>query len=204
MLRVGLTGGIGSGKSSVSALLAERGAVIIDADLNARAVVAKGTAGLQAVIDAFGAQLLRDDGELDREALGRIVFADPVQLARLNRIVHPLIGELTAAQTEAAEASDAPVVVFDVPLLVENHLETMYDAVVVVAAQPETQLQRLTGQRGMTEADARARIAAQASLADKLAAATYVIDNDGPREALAPQVDQLWRQLLAVANDTMT
>jgi dephospho-CoA kinase len=204
VLRVGLTGGIGSGKSSVSALLAEHGAVIIDADLNARAVVAKGTPGLQAVLDAFGHELLRDDGELDREALGRIVFADPDKLARLNAIVHPLIGELTAAQTSAAEASDAPVVIFDVPLLVENNLQGMYDAVVVVAAQPETQVARLTGQRGMTEADARARIAAQASLADKLAAATYVIDNDGPREALAPQVDHVWRQLLAVANDTMT
>ena len=203
MLRVGLTGGIGSGKSSVSALLAEHGAVIIDADLNARAVVAKGTPGLQQVIDAFGEGLRKDDGELDREALGRIVFADPDKLARLNAIVHPLIGVLTAEQTAAAEASGAPVVVFDVPLLVENHLEGMYDAVVVVAAQPETQLQRLTEQRGMTEADARARIAAQASLEDRLAAATYVIDNDGPREDLAPQVDELWRTLLAVANDTM-
>ncbi len=204
MLRVGLTGGIGSGKSSVSALLAEHGAVIIDADLNARAVVAKGTPGLAAVLDAFGEQLRTPAGELDREALGRIVFADPDKLARLNGIVHPLIGELTAEQTAAAEKSQAPVVVFDVPLLVENHLEGMYDVVVVVAAQPATQLQRLTDQRGMTEADARARIAAQASLEDRLAVATYVIENDGPREELAPQVDQLWRQLLAVANDTMT
>jgi dephospho-CoA kinase len=198
-----LTGGIGSGKSSVSALLAEHGAVIIDADLNARAVVAKGTPGLQAVLDAFGHDLLRTDGELDREALGRIVFADPAQLARLNGIVHPRIGELTAAQTAAAEASDAPVVVFDVPLLVENNLQGMYDAVVVVAASPETQLSRLTQQRGMTEADARARIAAQAPLADKLAAATYVIDNDGPRDELAPQVDRLWAALLAVVKDSL-
>jgi dephospho-CoA kinase len=200
---VGLTGGIGSGKSSVSALLAEHGAVIIDADLNARAVVAKGTPGLEAVIEAFGEELRKDDGELDREALGRIVFADPDKLARLNGIVHPLIGELTAAQTAKAEAEHAPVVVFDVPLLVENNLQGMYDAVVVVAARPETQLARLTQQRGMTEADARARIDAQAPLHDKLAAATYVIDNDGPREALRPQVDELWRALLAVADATM-
>jgi dephospho-CoA kinase len=200
---VGLTGGIGSGKSSVSALLAEAGAVIIDADRNARAVVAKGTPGLEAVIDAFGEELRKDDGELDREALGRIVFADPEKLARLNGIVHPLIGELTAEQTAKAQAEQAPVVVFDVPLLVENSLQGMYDAVVVVAAQPETQLARLTGQRGMTEADARARIAAQAPLQDKLAAATYVIDNDGPRENLGPQVDELWRALLAVADDTI-
>ena len=203
MLRVGLTGGIGSGKSAVSALLAEHGAVIIDADLNARAVVAKGTPGLQQVVDAFGPQVLRPDGELDREAVGRIVFSDPEQLARLNAIVHPLIAERTARQTADAEADGATIVVYDVPLLVENGLQSTYDVVLVVAAQPETQVQRLTGQRGMAEADARARIAAQAPLAEKVAAATYVIDNDGPREALAPQVDRVWAALLAVTGDTL-
>jgi dephospho-CoA kinase len=200
---VGLTGGIGSGKSAVSALLAERGAVIIDADQNARAVVAKGTPGLQQVVDAFGPEVLRPDGELDREAVGRIVFSDAEQLARLNAIVHPLIAERTAQQTADAEASGARVVVYDVPLLVENGLQGMYDVVVVVAAQPATQLQRLTEQRGMTEADARARIAAQAPLADKVAAATHVIDNDGPRAALAPQVDRIWAALLAVTDATI-
>jgi dephospho-CoA kinase len=203
MLRVGLTGGIGSGKSAVSALLAEHGAVIIDADKNARAVVAKGTPGLRQVVDAFGPEVLRPDGELDREAVGRIVFSDPEQLARLNAIVHPLIAERTAQQTADAEAAGAAIVVYDVPLLVENGLQGMYDVVLVVAAQPETQLQRLTQQRGMAEADARARIAAQAPLADKLAAATYVIDNDGPREALAPQVDRIWAALLAVTDATV-
>jgi dephospho-CoA kinase len=203
MLKVGLTGGIGSGKSAVSALLAEHGAVIIDADRNARAVVAKGTSGLQQVVDAFGPEVLKPDGELDREAVGRIVFADPVQLARLNAIVHPLIAARTAQQTAEAEASGARVVVYDVPLLVENGLQGMYDVVIVVAAQPETQLRRLTELRGMTEADARARIAAQAPLADKVAVATHVIDNAGPREALAPQVDRIWAALLAVSDATV-
>src|SRR5690348_16484273 len=127
MLRVGLTGGIGSGKSAVSALLADRGAVIIDADKNARAVVAKGTPGLQQVVAAFGPEVLRSDGELDREAVGRIVFSDPEQLARLNAIVHPLIAERTARQTADAEAAGAAIVVYDVPLLVENGLQGMYD-----------------------------------------------------------------------------
>ena len=203
MLRVGLTGGIGSGKSAVSALLAAHGAVIIDADQNARAVVARGTPGLQQVIEAFGPDVLRPDGELDREAVGRIVFSDPEQLARLNAIVHPLIAERTAQQTADAVAAGARIVVFDVPLLVENGLQDRYDVVVVVAAQPETQVARLTGQRGMAEADARARIAAQAPLADKLAVATYVIDNDGPREDLAPQVDRVWAALLAVVEGTV-
>ncbi|MCA1721212.1 MAG: dephospho-CoA kinase, partial [Actinobacteria bacterium] len=123
-------------------------------------------------------------------ALGKRVFADPEQLARLNAIVHPLVGAETARQTEAA--GEAAVVVYDVPLLVENGLQSLYDVVVVVAAQPETQLARLVEQRGMSEQDARARIAAQRPLADKLAVATYVIDNDGPREALEPQVDAVW------------
>ena len=203
MLTVGLTGGIGSGKSAVSALLVERGAVLVDADINARAVVAKGTAGLAQVVEAFGDGILTFDGELDREALGRIVFADPDQLQRLNAIVHPLVGEESARQQAEAAASGAKVLVADVPLLVENGLQSRYDAVVVVAASPQTQLERLTQQRGMTATDAQARIDAQAPLADKLAAATYVIDNDGPREALAPQVDRLWTALLAAATRTV-
>jgi dephospho-CoA kinase len=202
MLRVGLTGGIGSGKSAVSALLVEHGAALVDADLNARVVVAKGTAGLAAVVAEFGEGILRPDGELDREALGRIVFADPAKLARLNAIVHPLVGEESARQIEAAQASGAPVLVHDVPLLVENSLQDLYDAVIVVAASPQTQLDRLTRLRGMTEQDAQARIDAQAPLADKLAVATYVIENDGPLDALAPQVDRVWRALLTAAEAT--
>ncbi|MDX6226103.1 MAG: dephospho-CoA kinase [Frankiales bacterium] len=196
MLRVGLTGGIGSGKSAVSALFVQHGAVLVDADLNARAVVAKGTPGLAAVITEFGPQVLRADGELDREALGRIVFADPEKLARLNAIVHPLVGAESARQIAAAEASGAPVLIHDVPLLVENNLQGMYDAVVVVAASPATQLDRLTRLRGMAPADAQARIDAQAPLADKLNAATYVIENDGPIDTLPAQVDRVWCALL--------
>jgi dephospho-CoA kinase len=204
VLKVGLTGGIGSGKSSVSALLVQRGAALVDADLNARAVVAKGTPGLAKVVEAFGAGVLRPDGELDREALGRIVFADAEQLQRLNAIIHPLVGEESARQAADAEARGARVLVADVPLLVENRLQDLYDAVIVVAATPPTQLARLVEQRGMSEQDAQARIDAQAPLADKLAAATYVIDNDGPREALAPQVDRVWAALLAAAEGSET
>lgn len=203
VLRVGLTGGIGSGKSTVTALLAARGAVIVDADLIARAVVAPGTPGLAAVVSAFGPEALRPDGLLDREGLGRRVFADPAALARLNAIVHPLVGAESARQLRAAEAAGAQVVVHDVPLLVENDLQGEYDAVVVVSAQPETALHRLVHQRGLTETDARARVAAQLPLASKLAVATHVIDNDGPLEELAGQVDRLWSDLLSVAARTV-
>jgi len=194
---VGLTGGIGSGKSAVSALLAARGAVVLDADRMAREVVDRGTPGLAAVVEAFGPDVLLPDGSLDRPALGRRVFGDPEQLARLNAIVHPLVGERYAREHAEAEASGARVAVHDVALLVESGLAERYDAVVVVAASPQTQLDRLVRLRGMDEQDARARIAAQAPLADKLAVATHVIRNDGPLEQLAPQVDRLWDELLA-------
>jgi len=202
MLRVGLTGGIGSGKSTVSALLAARGATVIDADLIAREVVAAGTPGLRAVLDAFGPEVLRPDGTLDREGLGRRVFADPALLARLNAIVHPLVGAETARQAEAAEQAGSRVLVYDVPLLVENNLQALYDVVVVVAAEPGTQLARLTGRRGMTEQDARARMKAQASAAERLAAATHVIDNDGSLQALEERVDAVWSLLVETAQDS--
>lgn len=192
MRTVGLTGGIGSGKSAVSRLLAERGAVVLDADLVAREVVAPGTPGLAAVVAEFGEAVLRADGSLDRAALGAVVFADPAALQRLNAIVHPLVGERTAELLQRARDAAARVVVHDVPLLVENGLQDSYDAVVVVAASPQTQLDRLVRLRGMDEQEARQRIAAQAPLADKLAVATHVIDNDGPLDRLAPQVDALW------------
>lgn len=195
MLRVGLTGGIGSGKSAVSALLAAHGAVVIDADRLAREVVSVGTPGLAQVGAEFGTQMLLADGSLDRPALGRLVFADSDALRRLNAVVHPLVAARTAELAEQAGKAGTRVLVHDVPLLVENALVALYDVVVVVAATPATQLDRLVRLRGMTEADARARIEAQAPLADKLAVATYVVHNDGTVEDLAPQVDRLWEQL---------
>ncbi len=197
MRTVGLTGGIGSGKSAVSALLASYGAVVLDADAMAREVVAAGTSGLAAVVEAFGREVLRPDGSLDRERLGRTVFGDPAQLARLNAIVHPLVGKRYAALQAEAEAAGAEVVVHDVALLVENGLADRYDEVVVVAASPETQLDRLVRLRGMAADDARARIAAQAPLEAKLAVATHVVANDGPLDELAPQVERLWAELRA-------
>ena len=204
MLTVGLTGGIGSGKSEVSRRLRELGAVVIDADAVAREVVEPGTPGLAAVVEAFGEGVLLADGTLDREGLGRIVFGDPDKLARLNAIVHPLVGERIAGRMAEVER-DHPdgVVVYDVPLLVENHLQDGYDVVLVVAASAETQLRRLVQQRGMSEDDARARIAAQAPLADKLAVADIVVDNDGPLAALGPRVQEVWADLSARAGRTM-
>ncbi len=195
MLTVGLTGGIGSGKSTVSALLASYGAVVVDADVLAREVVAPGTPGLGAVLAAFGPAVLGPDGGLDRPALGAIVFGDPAQLARLNAIVHPLIAQLTAERFAAAAAAGASVVIHDVALLVENGLAGSYDEVVVVVAGPAAQLTRLVGLRGLTVDDARARMAAQASDEQRLAVATRVLHNDGPPEALEAQVQALWAQL---------
>jgi dephospho-CoA kinase len=193
MLKVGLTGGIGAGKSEVSRLLASYGAVVVDADKIAREVVEPGTPGLDAGVAAFGEDILAPDGTLDRPALGAIVFADPDRLRTLNEIVHPLVGA-RSAELERAAAPDA-VVVHDVPLLTENGLASLYDLVVVVDASPETRLDRLLRLRGTSEADARGRMAAQATREQRLAVADLVIDNDGPLEALEPQVREVWRQL---------
>lgn len=194
MLKVGLTGGIGAGKSEVSRLLVGHGAVLIDADRIAREVVAPGTPGLTAVVDAFGPDVLAADGSLDRPKLGAIVFADPERLAVLNSIVHPLVGA-RSRELEQAAADDA-VVIHDVPLLAENGLATLYDLVVVVDAAPETQLDRLTRLRGMTEQDARARMAAQATREKRLEIADIVIDNDVPLDALRQRVAQVWADLV--------
>ncbi|MER6749229.1 dephospho-CoA kinase [Streptomyces fungicidicus] len=193
MLKVGLTGGIGAGKSEVSRLLVEHGAVLIDADRVAREVVEPGTPGLAAVVDAFGEEILTADGALDRPKLGSLVFADPEKLAVLNAIVHPLVGARSRELEEAA-AVDA-VVVHDVPLLTENGLAPLYDLVIVVDASPETQLDRLVDQRGMTAQDARARMAAQASREERRAIADIVIDNDVPLDALRRRVEDVWSQL---------
>ena len=193
MLSVGLTGGIGAGKSEVSRLLVECGAVLIDADRIAREVVEPGTPGLAAVVEEFGDDVLTGDGRLDRPRLGSVVFADPVRLAALNSIVHPLVGA-RSRELESAAAEDA-VVVHDVPLLTENGLAPLYDVVVVVDASPETQLDRLVRLRGMTEADARARMAAQATREQRLAVADIVIDNDVPLELLRRRVHEVWAVL---------
>jgi dephospho-CoA kinase len=194
VLRVGLTGGIGSGKSEVSRRLAGYGAVVIDADQIAREVVAPGTPGLAAVLKEFGPEVLREDGSLDRDRLAAIVFADAERRGRLNAIVHPLVAERSAELT--AGASPDAIVVYDIPLLVENGLATGYDAVVVVDSPEETQLRRLLSRREMTEEAARARMAAQVSREQRRAAADYVIDNSGTLEQLAAQVDYLWTELI--------
>ncbi|MFD0054297.1 dephospho-CoA kinase [Streptomyces sp. NPDC127168] len=193
MLKVGLTGGIGAGKSEVSLLLVEHGAVLIDADRIAREVVAPGTPGLAAVVAAFGEDVLAGDGSLDRPKLGSIVFADPERLAALNAIVHPLVGDRSRALEEAAD--DDAVVVHDVPLLTENGLAPLYDVVVVVDTDPATQLGRLVRLRGMTEQDARARMAAQATREQRREIADVVIDNDVPLDELRRRVAEVWTEL---------
>ncbi|MFE4668651.1 dephospho-CoA kinase [Streptomyces sp. NPDC056716] len=193
MLSVGLTGGIGAGKSEVSRLLVECGAVLIDADRIAREVVAPGTPGLAAVAEAFGPEVLAGDGSLDRPKLGSIVFADAGKLALLNSIVHPLVGA-RSRELETAAAEDA-VVVHDVPLLAENALAPLYDVVIVVDVAPATQLDRLVRLRGMTEDDARARMAAQATREKRLEIADIVIDNDVPLDELRGRVREVWAEL---------
>ncbi|MFF9108482.1 dephospho-CoA kinase [Streptomyces sp. NPDC014805] len=200
MLTVGLTGGIGAGKSEVSRLLVECGAVLIDADRIAREVVEPGTPGLAAVVETFGSEVLTADGRLDRPKLGSIVFADPAKLAALNAIVHPLVGA-RSRELEQAAAEDA-VVVHDVPLLTENGLAPLYDVVVVVDASLATQLDRLVRLRGMTEEDARARMAAQASREKRLEIADIVIDNDVPLARLQRRVREVWEELARRAGES--
>ncbi|WP_405502373.1 dephospho-CoA kinase [Streptomyces niveus] len=194
MLKVGLTGGIGAGKSEVSRLLVSYGAVLVDADKIAREVVEPGTPGLDAVVDAFGPGVLTADGRLDRPKLGALVFADDDKRATLNAIVHPLVRARSVELESAAGEED--IVVHDVPLLVESELTGLYDMVVVVDASPGTQLDRLVRLRGMAESEARSRMAAQATRERRTAAADVVIDNDGPLEKLEPQVRAVWEQLV--------
>lgn len=197
MLSVGLTGGIGSGKSAVAARLAELGAVVVDADQLARDLVAAGQPALAEIIEKFGSEVIRDDGTLNRQALADIVFADDVALADLNAITHPRIAQRSAALVAAAP--DDAVVVYDVPLLVENGTEAAYDVVVVVDCPDAVRLDRLSRTRGMSEADARARMAAQATREERLAAADFVVENDGTLDLLQVRVDLLWQALLASA-----
>ena len=193
---VGLTGGIGAGKSAVAQRLAELGAVVIDSDALAREVVEAGTEGLADVVAAFGPDVLRSDGALDRPALGRIVFADPAARARLERIVHPRV-RARSAEIVASADPDA-VVVNDVPLLVESGLQGAYEMVIVVEAPESVRVARLAADRGMSESDVRARIAAQATDERRRAVADVVIVNDGSRDELNDQVDAVWRERLLV------
>jgi dephospho-CoA kinase len=191
VLRIGLTGGIGSGKSTVAALLAQRGAVVVDADRIAREVVEPGTPGLAAVAAEFGPDVLTAEGALDRPALAAVVFGDPAARARLDAVVHPLVRARAAELVEAAP-SDA-VVVQDVPLLVETGQADTYDLVLVVETDPETRVARLE-ERGLSAEDARARIASQATDEERRAAADVVLCNDGDREALVAQVERVWTE----------
>jgi len=192
-MRVGLTGGVASGKSTVSQMMADLGAVVIDADLLAREVVAKGSEGLAEVVEAFGPGVLADDGELDRPAVGAIVFADPDQRKVLEAIIHPRV-RARGAEIEAA-APEGALVVHDIPLLAETGQAGAFDAVVVVDVPTEVQLDRMVRLRGMTPEDADARIAAQASREDRLAVATYVIDNTGTYDDLRERVAEVVEQL---------
>jgi dephospho-CoA kinase len=196
VVRIGLTGGIGSGKSTVAALLAERGALVVDSDRIAREELAPGSPGLAAVVAEFGTGVLAADGALDRAALAAVVFTDPAARARLDGIVHPRV-RARAAELVAAAPADA-VVVQDVPLLVETGQAGSYDLVVVVQADVDTRVQRLVG-RGMSADDARARMASQATDEQRRAVADVVLSNDGDRSALAEQVDRLWRERVAPA-----
>jgi len=192
---VGLTGGIGVGKSAVAELLAAHGAVVVDADRLAREAVAKGTDGLREVVAEFGAEILTADGELDRPALARRVFGDDEARARLEKIIHPRV-RARSAELIAAAPPDA-VVVNDVPLLVETGIAGAYELVIVVLADEDVRVGRLTADRGMTADEAHARISKQATDEQRRAVADIVIVNNGSREELAARVDEVWRTRLA-------
>jgi len=198
VLRVGLTGGIGSGKSEVARRLVAHGAVLIDADLAAREVVVPGSGGLKRIVAAFGDDVLGPDGSLDRARLGEIVFKDPELRAKLNAIVHPLVRQwMLAAERTALQAADppGPIMVHDVPLLAESRGKGGFDLVIVVDVPPELQIERLVSQRGMTPDQAGARMNAQASREQRLEVADIVIDNSGSLADLDRRVAAVWAEL---------
>ncbi|MCC2333344.1 dephospho-CoA kinase [Cellulomonas wangsupingiae] len=196
MQRIGLTGGIAAGKSVAARRFAASGAVVVDADLLAREAVAPGSPGLDAVVEEFGAGVLDAAGELDRAALGRIVFADPVARARLDALVHPVVRRLAAEREAAAATLDAgAVVVHDIPLLVETGQAEDFHVVVVVHTPAVLRVERLVRLRGMDRADAEARVAAQARDEERLAVADVVLDGSGSDADLERQVDELWTRL---------
>jgi dephospho-CoA kinase len=193
MLLVGLTGGIGSGKSTVSEALSARGAEVVDADRITRELQEPGQPVLAAMVERFGDGILDADGRLIRQAVADVVFDDPEALADLNKIVHPAVGARMAERLQELTERDV-VVILDVPLLVESGRDDLAE-MIVVDTDPEVAVARLIEQRGFSEADARARVARQASRADRLAKADYVIHNDGTRDELAPQIDACWAWL---------
>ena len=194
--RVALTGGVASGKSTVAALLRDLGAVVIDADVLAREVVALGTPGLQEIVESFGPGVLTEDGHLDRPAMGSLVFSDEEARRRLEAIVHPRVRERGAALE--AEAGTETLVVHDIPLLTETGQADTFDAVVVVDVPVETQIERMVELRGMSTKEARARVSAQASREQRRAAATYLIENIGTLGDLRVRVTEVFEQLTAV------
>lgn len=196
-MRIGLTGGVASGKSTVASLLVAAGAVLIDADALAREVVAKGTPGLDAVVEEFGTGLLTADGELDRPRMGELVFNDAEARKRLEAIVHPLVFQRIVELEESAP--QGALVVHDIPLLAESGRADTFDAVVVVDAPRDLQVARMLRDRGWTRADAESRIAAQATREERLAIATHVIDNSGSLEQLEARVAEVVAELQARA-----
>lgn len=195
MLRIGLTGGIGAGKSTVAVTFTECGGIVIDGDVIAREVVEPGTEGLAALVDAFGTQILLPDGALNRPALAAVAFSDDAQRATLNGIVHPLVARRRAELIAmAAEADDDAVIIEDIPLLVESQMAPLFPLVIVVHAEVETRVKRLVESRGMPEADARARIAAQAAEEQRRVVADVWLDNSGAPGELVERARELWHQ----------
>lgn len=201
MLLVGLTGGIGSGKTTVARMLEERGAVVFDADVLARDAIEPGTPGHDRVVERFGPNVLAPGGDIDREALASVVFADPAARRDLEAIIHPEVRRLFAESTEEFRDTDA-VVVFSAPLLVETGMHTAFEVLIVVSAPVETQVDRLLRDRGMSEPAIRGRIGAQLPLEEKAEVADILIDNEGTLEELEGQVERVWTELRARAAAT--
>ena len=194
MKLIGLTGGVGSGKSTVAGMFADLGATIVDADEATHAVYAPGTDGFDAIVEAFGPQFVRD-GQIDRKRLGDVVFRDEAARSRLNEIVHPRVRDWMTARTVEAVEHGAQVVIQDVPLLFENGLQDLFSSTVLVYARPQTQVERLVEQRGLSPDRAGSILAAQMPIDEKRPLATFIIDNDGGLEQTRRQVEEVWAKV---------